>query len=461
MLIKPGFKAFETGVRHAHVAHLAHEAYNYLKRKSTSKSTFPHKKQIMAPINRTVSKNVRNETASTTRGATVKYGKKKKGVVPKKVKKVKVPKKLRTQVKEVLRGPLIKGSYRMTGFGGFATPGTVNTQDVCVGLRANGFGINIQNPFQYFWAFNPEDWIHMISVLWNDKTDSSSSGRNWQTPQTLGNTTGSNRNSVLNAPAQTGASGLVFTVKNSWERYKLKNNSQRTWTIDVYECAPKVVSQEGVLENDANGASTIVTNPAFAYPDVAWSNSLKNDQRDSVRVDFAGVNLLYTVPTSTVGFNSLYKTQKTTIILEPGQTYSYLMRGPKELKVAVNKLFMATGSSSSNMFNIQKYSRIPMFVYHCDLEVQVNTGGASATVGRYGGVTTATPQHIAIERTAYASFYMPEEVGAKFNVNVAPVVQYANLNFRRPAVFETVYTQTGLGAITRIDEEQPATVENP
>lgn len=477
-----------TGIKYAykHRARIMDEGKKFGK---TAKRKYNELKERMAPIPKHNKKrkltvkysSVRNEAGKSTRAPGVKYGKKKKGVIPKKQKSVKVSKHLREAINKINEAAKVHGSYRATGFGGMYQ-GLTNVQQVVSGLGNYSNltnAVSLQNPFYFQWAFQPEDWLHMLSVLFNGKPDSAGLARVWSTVGSLGcnfNVVngGSGPGDIGNGnvphpsgvPMSVNGSGLQFHVKKCWEKYVLRNVSQRTWTIDIYECAPKMVGVEQAIGTvDSGGVGPFAPLPRVSYPEIQWGQGLLDEQRNGVRVDGATPNLLYTRPTDVRFFNQMYKVEMVTIVLEPGQNYEYILRGPSDVNVDLAKLFRPTGNVQDELFNIQKYSRIPMFVSHCDMELQ-NTGAgglAGATAGRYSAVAANFVGSIAIERTQYASFDMPEQVGMQISSNAAGLgttVTSLQNNLRRPAKYEVVYTQSGVGSAYRFDEENPVNAEN-
>lgn len=469
MLLKPGFKAFETGVRHAHFAHLAHKAYNYLSQKKQmapmkrhSTHPFLMSGAAMATKKRkrtlhTVSRR-RRKTTETTRLPSVKHIKKKGG--PKKFKKnkVKVSRKLRKKINKVLEGKKMHGYYKATFYSSYPLPAT-NTQNVTSSTINDNFGTTgVYSNYVYAYAFNPEDWLHMVSVLWNGKADSAVT-RRYNDGGTIGYTVPSGAISEQPINNQTNnASEAEFTVSRSWEQYALKNNSLRTIYMKIYLCAPKRTGAEASTAQTDTGTTGNI-DPILSTPASVWVAGLAEDNRLGINVSNIPAISLGLSPTSNQFFNKSFKTDVTVITLEPGQTYNYFIRGPSDFHVSMQKCFEPSSNYASKdlLMNIQKYSRCPLFVWKDDLAFQ----GDSTHAGTSSRVSPSVPQTqlISVERTVFARFEMPEEAGVRLGVAGTAGNANISLNRRAPAYFEATYTASGVGGFQRTDEENPITLQ--
>lgn len=410
---------------------------------------------------------VKNWQGVTGRTASVMTTGKK--AIIKKAKHVRVPKKLRMQVKEINEAAKIHGTYRSIGYGGITLPASYY-QTVCTmgqSLDSSGAGSILSQPFGDQFAFNPEVWIHMLSVLFNGKPDGTSASATNRSAQATG--------SLLLKPGLSGApgnlgvggqavlgSGLKFHVKKSWESYIMKNLSQRTIEVDMYECAPKVIGAEfgGVLQ--VGGAGRFAPIPAVDNPILAFDRGMTEEFKMGTRIDIGNARTYGAVPYSPA-FKKQYNVTKTSIIMEPGQSHTYLLRGPSDLDVSVDKLVMPADNINQGLFNIQKYSRAMMFVLKVDIEVGYTSAGTNVTdnIGRWGPNTNNVANVLGIERTQYASFDMPEQAGmiVQNSATVGPVSLYNN--YRRPVIYEIVYQNSVANSGTaRIDENIPTVTEN-
>lgn len=392
-------------------------------------------------------KAVANDTAISTRGV-VAVRHKKKGVTNKKPKEVKVTKNFRKKVERALEkeGMRFHGSFRTFSYWQLPTT-AANYPDGTQRVDIPGVNGTIFTSDAWGALGNVQDWIHQVSVLWNGKIDSQTS-RNFYDPGTLllntNNTTGpSNRQPVGVMSNQ--SLPLEFTVKKSYEKYRIKNNSQRTVKFKIYLCAPKRVTSESVgISTDT--ATTSNEFPVSGPPRAAWFNAMFIAQHQGVNISAASPNALYSSPLQCPQFKNLYKAEETTVILEPGQTYEYLIQGPSELKVNCANYFLGGG-----FMDLQKFARFPMFVSHLDLVY-----GATGSDSRIGGTGTAG---LSFEREKFASFVIPEGVGANINFPSLGSNAIISENMKGNRFVHKVYT-TGLsGAATRIDEEVPGAAE--
>lgn len=291
----------------------------------------------------------------------------KKGMSIKKKKYVKVPSKLKAQVKQVIAGEKPKGFFKETHQGLIDIDPTSNLFGYGIAQTAPvdlNFTVNKQwvfgttsNAFWNFchWTFN--EILDAAAVLFYNKINK------------LHNTpfeTNDEVNFIQNYEARhtdwpvpylnTIANGLLdtpFTVCNSNITYEFLNNTHHYYEVEILKCSPKKLKAEQ--------SSTI---PAI----YDWNNALlyENQGQDLTtanvvypggveRIGIAGqnnraaANLLCTnqfghsinefglSPTQSPMWNSEWKAGSVKFTLEPGQRYKLYCQGPKNVKFDAKK----------------------------------------------------------------------------------------------------------------------------
>lgn len=372
----------------------------------------------------------------------------------KKMKKVKVSAKFKAKVTKALAPKTVSGSWDQLSYDMLRVINFPNNQQAVSGL-----GQTVANDYSD-WAFDPEDILHAASVLWNGKADSQSS-RSWANLSNLGvslNVAGTNPGDIRQTAA-TGAFQLnnKITLKKSWEIYKLKNVTQRTITMKIFLCAPKIQgskTRDGTFLPSAGNTSTspVTTLPEIGNPGVVWSKELAKQTVSYINVADTTVNQLYNEPNDCPGFNKIFKTDVTTIVLEPGQVYDYYINGPSNFTIDYNSLFVSGSSADSPVYQgIQKWMRYPLFTAWLDLAAD------STNCGRFSASSLQGAKlGLAIERRFKYYIEMPESVGANFSTgSVITSSAFIENNLRRDCYFRVTY---GLAGAT---DAQTINVQNP
>lgn len=311
-------------------------------------------------------------------------------------------------------------------------------------LNQQGVGLSMTNFTQY--DFTPELFLDAASVLFNNKVYSVTA-KGLVNPANIGYST----STVTGADY---ASSAVLTVKNSYVTYLLRNNTGRTITVDILLCAPKMAGMSGTNNIAINGAAAATQPTSIGDPLSYWRNCIFDDITDGRNVaaisnQQAAVEVLYTRPSMTASFARVFKTETTTIVLEPGQTYEYSYQGPKGLEIDFSKLFQ-----HQCFMDIQKYSRFPIFITRMDM---IGSTGTNVAFGRLGEVTSSA-NGIFVEKKVHYDIKMPEETGGITQAQG----KSATLGFRRPAYALFVNNPLVVaGQPYRYDEENPIAPANP
>lgn len=306
------------------------------------------------------------------------------------------------------------------------------------------------------WSFDPEDWLHMVSVLWNQKPDSQTS-RDWADNNNIGGPDDQNPQMTFNkidaTPTPANVQGLdgnnaEFVVKNSFETRFFKNNSCRTQTIHMYIVAPKDISMKASTSRNQNGGTEV----GVEYVDdpvTFWQTCLIQDAKAGKNVSQSGSDTYGMTPLANAAFRKYFKIEHITIVLEPGQTYKHYLQGPSDFNVKFDKFFKNTV-----YLGLQKFMR---GVFYTIIPGLVNSAGGN--VGRYISDDTLG---VACELTRYASFKMPEQTALRFKLNNVTAGALYNLknNQRRNCYFHTAYVLAPGGAKYRVDAQNPAAPQN-
>lgn len=190
------------------------------------------------------------------------------------------------------------------------------------------------SPQSSYWSFTAGQFLNVASIMFNGKT-----ANNFATEL--------NPNGALMFDYK----DIKFTVKNCSTTYNIKNNSTQTINIIIYQCAPKVSgpwnyhepnTQANLINNLAvpGGASGIGSTVSSSILDPvqmmkhAYDVDILNNQLrmnvDSQWDDASETTGIYISPKLFRGWTQKYSADKINIALQPGQTYSYVMQGPKD-----------------------------------------------------------------------------------------------------------------------------------
>lgn len=314
----------------------------------------------------------------------------------KKVKPVKVTKRFRKQVQKVLEKTLVQGKL-------------ISIEPFQQRVQAD----NLQSVIFYGEHFTPNLVLDAASVLWNQKP--------WNLSKTPQAATNFNHQTVK------------IHVKSILDRYEIKNNSRRRYTIKMYICRPKDRSNE--------------TSPLST-----WVNTLLAES-DAIESNFHGTNIntMYNDPRFVKGFTNVWATEVVTIVIDPGQTHTQYLQGPKNMLYDFAKFNV--NNAPATFLDQQPFTRWVMCAVYPDL-VSTTTG----SVGRYIDATPSeTYDGLVIELKRDYNLSMPEQAGLPLPAVYTPGATSLDLRRYAFAIYNNVLGQTG--SVRRIDEENPVTVE--
>lgn len=378
------------------------------------------------------SNNIR--TASITRGKNKKVDFKTKRVI-------KVPKGFKQKVKKSMELFKPRGTYEYIGWGLIiATNAKVNQQTV--GRFTN---LANSNGMQGI-IFDPTFFLHAASCLWNGQ-------------QLAANT-------IV-------AAGLSPVDPNTFDFQKIKidvincslitqftNNSQRVYTIKIYECAPKSVTL---------GPANFGTDPL-----VSWANGLTQDASPALNalVNKGAINTtvtdfftLYEDPRRVKSFNALWTVEETVLTIEPGQTVNHVIKGPSDLSMDYSKYWQGT-----SFVNQQKFTRQLFYTTYLDQVSYQDAagGGANAGAGRLsefinGGNFTGAGG-VLCESRYQCQLAMPEQTGLIQTAATIVAQTSVPLTYVHRAYGKQFYNlppQTITSTPSRVDEMNPSLLFAP
>lgn len=344
-----------------------------------------------------------------------------KGVKIKKVKVMKISKKFKKMVQKVQEEPEVKGTWQVTHSGGYV-PSKINVNE------------------QYAWTGNHTNWDASLNFTTDHFLTAASILFNNRNP-----TVGTGQYDP-NQPGQFSALNTKVKVINSYGIYRLKNNSQRVLSLEVYECKP---SKVGSYVNAVGGngwknvagviTSTALTDP-LSTPENEWNSALADDfASGAVRQSLSGpaaltTSTLHNKPGYTFSLKKRWKCSKIeSIKLEPGQDTSFKVQGPQEMMLNYERFWEDLWYR-----NIQKFTRGIMFIMRADLCGSTLGGGGRFPDANFG------PNCLVIEREDHYKI-------------VAPEITNFNLKFDKIVVDQRSNVAT-VGSALDVEENNPTTI---
>jgi len=374
--------------------------------------------------------NISRESGNTTRGPAIKRVKKGKPEVG--TKKVHITRDFRKKVNQVLESSTIQGSAREVSYGPIPLPNNQN-QQVAAPIA----------DFDYSkWCFDPENWGHLIGVMFSKKVYSQTS-QPWTTMELGTGALAGTANSFNNSM------NLKVHIINSFEKRIIKNNTARTLSISVYVCSPKKTDFKADTNVPAIGApgAVVATPSGMVDPVNHWANCLFDEFRNGVNINDVKYSLLYEIPTRCEAWRKSWDYELVKVVLEPGQTYEHFIQGPQHFDLNYASLFQ-----NGAYLGIQKFMRYCFYIVHLDL------------LGMTGGPYTGRPAPqfnqsesgfgLKCERVKYVDFKMPELSGFLAPA-LYPAGSAVQLGYRKNTWFHQVNSVVLGTNIIKEDEENP------
>lgn len=298
------------------------------------------------------------------------------------------------------------------------------------------------------WSFTPDQFNIVASGLWN--------------------TYGFNNNvDQLYDPDTAGKFNFANTklhVKSCSTHYLMKNSTYRVLTLRIFLCAPRhafaynprqldnVTAASAVLPVYTGGTNAI-SQATMQSPLQCFLQSAALDQASN-RVDINGAAEvdgvtqscgIHVVPNDFPTFRACYKTEYTEVVLQPGQSYSYSIPGPKSLDID-----FASYNEGVVYNNVRPYSRCPLILVRQDILSGVVTAEDTRVYGgRYASAAGYNVNSgLLVERTDYYSMKMPEMTGGATSITAGTTTNtlLARKNNHMKYQFNTPETITVIGA---------------
>lgn len=351
-------------------------------------------------------------TTGNGRGAVLNKTNKRSKVMNQKKKKLKVSDKFRKSVLQVTKPIGLRGVQTEVNTGFLLHPATFDNQ------QQHYYHLNIGPGGQ---AFNPVHFQDAASVLFNSKT--------------IGGTKSIGQANNFNMTT------LKFFVKNSYVKTTFRNNSQRTITLKVTTCKPK--SAASFAGND---------------PLSQWDAALVKDQTQGggtipgQNVTAVGRSFINLNPMMLPTFKHYWDQEETKFELQPGQSQSWFLQGPKDWEFDGNKYY-----NGGTFVDLQKFTRFVYCTTIMDLVGDI-TGVAGRLKDPVNVGDTFQGNGIIYENTYHYDIKMPEQAGFVFPLGPAsPFGLSQALNQRKGFTYAFKnYSGAQAGAVNRVDDENPA-----
>jgi len=329
---------------------------------------------------------------------------KKRGV--KRKRSVTVSKKLRAKIHKVMDSEALKGRTQEITYTSISFP-VLDTNKQTV-LDITSMNTGIFDPH-----FSRNKIMDAASVLWNEKVQAETKV-----------TTGDFDNNKLKVK-----------VVDSDVRYNFKNNTQRKVYMEVMDCYPR---------------NQNVSQP----PTSVWfQEATKNNQLQGPNQNNVLPSELYTHPNMLKSFKDQYRVVTTRYDLSPGGEASHIVKGPQ------NKVFDFTKFWHAGSFrNVHSDSCFTVVKYYTDL-----VGSEGGPHGRFNqGETGAQLKYrVLFEVINRFTLEMPEQAGLVVPATGAAAGAVLPLSQRQWSYAMKTYGLAPSGAVVRIDDDAPGTVEFP
>lgn len=347
---------------------------------------------------------------------------------------VKVSRDFRKKVDKVLEAAKNYGRWCQHEFGYIVNNIRMNQQTV--GHINSGTFSN--------WDFLPETFLHCASVLWNNKPDSQAS-RTWDNSNNLG-ANNANMGQVSGKPNDL-ANNAKFDVKFSKVCYNLKNNSQITRSIEIILCSPKTPTTRELTTGSAEFGGSYQVNDEMVDPEYFWTRCLITAAQTGQNISGITPSYLGTRPYHLAAWNRYFSYESTQIVLEPGQTFCYEVKGPS-FDFDMTKYWKNT-----LLMSVQKYCRWPMFI----MQGEMLQGATTETkIGYTVGAPKTGYGEVILHRKFECGLTMPEMAGVAIKAGGSLVAGQLQLNNRKPAFGCYNYGDTTEFLVSfKVDETNP------
>lgn len=420
-------------------------------------------------------------------------------------KKVRVPAKLRKQVKQVLAGGQYTGTYNTVSQGTIgiiavndvststtiyvAASGTYNSivaADVSVipqytntagpawvywgaSMTGPASATIFQNQFEHF---SPMQFLDAASKLWNNKYGVAESYY-----------VNSDNNIILDVikstgvPSATNASvtgaqnaPLRLNIQNSYAKYTLKNNSLRSYKIEIFHCTPKLkfptkraltdlfqTCQAELSGVDASGVVATAQRGAVFMVGASTNSTVAAAASLMQHIDFD--------PKDSPQWRSRWNYQKVTIVIAAGETCEHSIQGPKNTILDFSKVTNTAGSGTQEQiipsfckgFSTSVFFRVlPDMVTATDAtQYNISSQLTNAEAAAFGS-TGQVQLPIAVQVQQGYSIKVPEQAGFIQRAVAAGTPQWMNMNRRMKRYDSMCVDPTKDITYAAAQEEQPS-----
>lgn len=329
-------------------------------------------------------------------------------------KKVKVSKKLRAKVKKVIEGNDPKGYYQSVNTGILSKPGD-SYQSVSV------VGAQTFDTFNGLF-FSPTQINNAASILWNRKTP------NW------GSSTNYNDSSNFNW------NNARINVIKQWATIKMKNNSQRNYSVAIWTCVNKV--------------KRVAVDPL-----TEWQSAITEDIAANVSQAPMTSSILYNTPYLSKSWSNNWSAEVKKIFLKPGEEYVHTISGPSKL-YDFRKYW-----AGSTAYTMLKGDVGLMMISQLDLCGCATSGyGRAAEAGGQGyGVVYETNYYCKLEVPEQAGIaWLTTPTGVTASEPLPATGTVTNLGEKSDRYYIDVYRPTLAGNQVNINIENPiSSITNP
>lgn len=326
-----------------------------------------------------------------------------KGIARKKKKRVIVSKKFARKVQKALEKEDLKGKYLKVTYARMAPPASQTSQAV----------IDFAN------VFAPLEYVDAADVMFNDAVaveNPTFADLDWENVWVR-------KDHVLNSSMQ----------------LEMKNMSQRTYTMKIYVAQPR-----GTPTDPAPNDAVADWATGLLVANANGGNPFGNTQ-----------TTLYSVPTDSPQFNQFWKVQCETVILQPGQSHTYVLQGPQDMIIDYSKLRIKNISAAPNwLVPFAKFTRNVFIVGYCDLVTSTLAGS-----GRFpsGGVGIGG---VVFEKRMFYKLKCPDSAGFQYPGGVYPAGQAQQLDQKLPSRCIGFFPMGAIGTTEDVLEENPIQILN-
>lgn len=298
--------------------------------------------------------------------------------------------------------------------------------------------------------FSPAKVIDAASILWNKKVAALDYAL--QTGNLQGKTTPATGAPIVGTGISPDTRGLKIGIVNSFVSWKMKNNSQRTLKVTVYNCTakmkwpntPPLTALVSSLGKDATVIDDTLRGMA-GPPGIAAT----------LDPDFLVFNP-YCSPNTIEAYSSAWKHSKMEMIINAGETCTHSIQGPKNYEMDFDKMIEGAEDHTGQYF--KPTTVCCMVSVEPDLAYNDKNGDSAPYAWRSGIAGGRVTDPISIEIVETYKLTCPELAGFIDRAQAAGSVQTLNLR-KTKKVFANFTALNGVAATVdynAFNEENPA-----